>query len=172
MLTLTDVAVEKIKHLLKHKTYKGIRIGVRTTGCSGLAYTLEYIKEDKFTPYDDRIVYPDFIILVSLKDKVYLKGMVIDYKRNGLNEGFEFPEHDTAWNMIIHRTKEEVCLYAWYDAETDSWDILPLEDRLDSDSPMTEEDVMTILEGLAERYFKPLVDLKPGDVIQLRKDND
>ena len=89
-----------------------------------------------------------------------------------MNEGFEFPEHDTAWNLIIHRTKEEVCLYAWYDAETDSWDILPLEDRLDSDSPMTEEDVMKILEGLAERYFKPLVDLKPGDVIQLRKDND
>jgi iron-sulfur cluster assembly protein len=90
MLTLTDVAVEKIKHLLKHKTYKGIRIGVRTTGCSGLAYTLEYTKDEKFSPYDDRIVYPDFIILVSLKDKVYLRGMVVDYKRNGLNEGFDF----------------------------------------------------------------------------------
>ena len=91
MITVSDTAKKKIKQLLeKRGKGVGIRVGIKTTGCSGLAYTLEYIKEDKFTPYDDRIIYSDFIVLVSLKDKVYLRGMVVDYKRNGLNEGFDF----------------------------------------------------------------------------------
>ena len=57
--------------------------------------------------------------------------------------------------MIQHRPKEEVCIYAWYDVENDSWDILPLEDRLSEDNTMNEEDLMTILEGLFEKYFNP-----------------
>ena len=70
-----------------------------------------------------------------------------------------FPEHDsyafTFGSMIQHRPAEEVCIYAWYDVEKDSWDILPLEDRLDEDNAMDENDVMTILEGLYEYYIKP-----------------
>jgi hypothetical protein len=57
---------------------------------------------------------------------------------------------------LIHRPKEEVCIYAWYDVDNDSWDILPLEDRIESDSAMTAEDVMTILEGLHKAYFLPI----------------
>jgi hypothetical protein len=68
------------------------------------------------------------------------------------NEDFEFPEHQlTAW-ALIHRPKEEVCIYAWYDVEQDYWEILPLEDRLDGCS-MTEEQVMEILDTLHTRYF-------------------
>lgn len=74
--------------------------------------------------------------------------------KDSLQEGFVFPEHDTAWNMIIHRPKEEVCLYAWYDVENDSWDFLQLEDRLDSDNTMNEEDVMRILEGIFNKWFR------------------
>jgi iron-sulfur cluster assembly protein len=90
MLTLTDVAIDKVKSLLAKTHNKGIRIGVKTTGCSGLAYVLEYIKDDKFDPFDERIVYPDFVIKVSKKDSVYLQGLVVNYTRQGLNEGFEF----------------------------------------------------------------------------------
>lgn len=90
MVYLTEVAVEKIKQLLNKKNYRGVRIGVRTTGCSGLAYVLEYVSDMSFNPFDERIKYPDFIILVSSKDMVYLRGMTVDYVRKGLNEGFEF----------------------------------------------------------------------------------
>lgn len=67
-------------------------------------------------------------------------------------EDFEFPEHQlTPW-ALIHRPKEEVCIYAWYDVEQDYWEILPLEDRLDG-CTMTEDDVMEILDILNTRYF-------------------
>ena len=66
---------------------------------------------------------------------------------------FVFPEHDTAWNMIIHRPKEEVCIYAWYDVENDEWSINGLEET--SDHEMTDEEVMAILDHLYEYYFKP-----------------
>lgn len=91
MITLTDSALTKIRSSLKkRKAGVGIRIGVKTTGCSGLAYVLEYIDTYKFDPFDNDIHYPDFIIKVSIKDMVYLNGTVVDFVRNGLNEGFEF----------------------------------------------------------------------------------
>jgi hypothetical protein len=55
--------------------------------------------------------------------------------------------------MIQHRPAEEVCIYAWYDMVDDSWDFLPLEDRLSEDNSMDAEDVMRILEGLHKKYF-------------------
>ena len=66
----------------------GIRIGVKTTGCSGLAYQLEYV--DKPTITD--VVYNknDFNIYVDKKSLVYLSDITIDYQKKGLNEGFEF----------------------------------------------------------------------------------
>lgn len=91
MITFTDLAVKKIKELVRKRARTvGIRIGVKTTGCSGLSYVLEYLENDSFSPYEDRIVYPDFIVKVSLKDKVYLQGMIVDWKKQGLNEGFDF----------------------------------------------------------------------------------
>lgn len=72
--------------------------------------------------------------------------------KDSAKEGFEFPEHDmTPWGLI-HRPKEEVCIYLWYDVENDSWDVLPLEDRV-YDTDLTSEQVMGILETLNERYF-------------------
>ena len=91
MITLTDKATQKIIELLHRKNIRiGIRIGVKTTGCSGLAYVLEYLYVNNFDPFDEVISYPDFIIKVATKDKIYLKGLVIDWVKNGLNEGFEF----------------------------------------------------------------------------------
>jgi iron-sulfur cluster assembly protein len=66
----------------------GIRLGVKTTGCSGLAYVLEYA--DSIKPGDVEHAFGGFLILVDPKSYVYLQGIEIDYVKNGLNEGFEF----------------------------------------------------------------------------------
>ena len=84
-----------------------------------------------------------------------MESFAIFIHKDALSDGFVFPEHDiTPW-ALIHRPSEEVCIYAWHDVANDSWDILPLEDRLE-DVGMTEEEVMNILEVLHERYFKPI----------------
>jgi hypothetical protein len=84
-----------------------------------------------------------------------MESYAIFIHKDSLEPEFIFPEHElTPW-ALIHRPKEEICIYAWYDVENDIWDILPIEDRLDEDNTMTAEDVMVILEGLYEYYFKP-----------------
>lgn len=62
---------------------------------------------------------------------------------------FEFPEHDFHPLALIHRPSQEVCIYAWYDAEADIWDVLPLEDRL-SDSPFSCQQIMEVLEKVVD----------------------
>jgi len=88
-----------------------------------------------------------------------MESYAIFIHRDALVEDFIFPEHDvfgfTFGSMIQHRPAEEVCIWAWYDVENNSWDILPLEDRLSEDNAMDENDVMKILEGLYDLYIKP-----------------
>jgi iron-sulfur cluster assembly protein len=89
MITLTDVASKKIKQTLsKRGKGVGIRIGVRTTGCSGLAYVLEYV--DTPVKEDMHVECEGCNIFIDPKSGAYLQNMKIDYVRNGLNEGFEF----------------------------------------------------------------------------------
>ena len=90
MITITGTARTKIQKLVQTKGYAGIRLGVKTTGCSGLAYVLEYVKE--YEPDAATINYAqnDFCVLVDKKHDVYLTGTQVDYVRQGLNEGFEF----------------------------------------------------------------------------------
>jgi len=91
MISFTETASKKIQLLLKKRGGTGIRLGVKTTGCSGLAYVLEYI--DAYpSDLDSMINYtqPGFSVIVDKKHEVYLDGMTIDYVRQGLNEGFEF----------------------------------------------------------------------------------
>jgi len=90
MISFTDIARNKIQKLVTAKNYAGIRLGVKTTGCSGLAYVLEYVKEYKSEPYVTNYAQNDFVVLVNHKDDIYLKNMIVDYVRQGLNEGFEF----------------------------------------------------------------------------------
>lgn len=90
MISLTDRAYAKVKRLLQAKNYAGIRLGVKTTGCSGLAYVLEYVAEYKSSDADINYAQADFVVLVDKRHEVYLKGITIDYVRQGLNEGFEF----------------------------------------------------------------------------------
>lgn len=91
MINLTTEAAKKVSENLKKRGKGvGIRIGIRTTGCSGLAYVLEYV--DKYEAEEGVINYAqqDFVVLVSQKDDPYLRGLTMDWVRNGLNEGFDF----------------------------------------------------------------------------------
>ena len=90
MISFTDTARNKIQKLVTIKNYAGIRLGVKTTGCSGLAYVLEYVREYTSEQYVINYAQPEFVVLVNQKDNVYLQNMTVDYVRRGLNEGFEF----------------------------------------------------------------------------------
>ena len=91
MITLTEQAYKKVKSLLeKRGKGNGIRLGVKTTGCSGLAYTLEYVDEYTAEVGVTNFAQKDFCVLVDAKSLVYLENMTVDWVRNGLNEGFEF----------------------------------------------------------------------------------
>ena len=84
---------------------------------------------------------------------INMESYAIFIHKDALTEDFVFPEHEqTPW-ALIHRPKEEVCIYAWHNVEEESWEFLPLEDRLDGRN-MTEEDVMTILEGIWRRRYE------------------
>jgi iron-sulfur cluster assembly protein len=89
MIQVTDLASKKIvANLTRRGRGMGIRLGVRTTGCSGLAYVLEYI--DSVNAEDIAYKQDGFVVVVDPKSSVYLEGLEIDYVRQGLNEGFEF----------------------------------------------------------------------------------
>lgn len=89
MIQVTDVASNKIRsNLEKRGQGIGIRLGVRTTGCSGLAYILEYI--DKVGATDVVFEQEGFVIVVDPKSLTILDNIEINYVRQGLNEGFEF----------------------------------------------------------------------------------
>ena len=91
MLTLTPTAAEKIKKQLERRGKGlGIRIGVKTTGCSGLAYVLEYVDKYEAEIGVTNFGHPEFVLLIDAKSLVYLNGLTMDWIRNGLNEGFEF----------------------------------------------------------------------------------
>jgi iron-sulfur cluster assembly protein len=89
MISVTETAARKIKqNLARRGTGVGIRIGVRTTGCSGLAYVLEYVDRinDEDTVFESR----DVQVIVDAKSLPILGNLDVDYVRQGLNEGFEF----------------------------------------------------------------------------------
>lgn len=91
MINITNTAKEKIKKLLKSRGKGlGIRLGVKTTGCSGLAYTLEYVDDYQSEVGVTNFAQEDFIVLVDQKSLVYLNGVTVNWVKQGLNEGFEF----------------------------------------------------------------------------------
>ena len=91
MISLTEKAYEKVKsQLQKRGSGVGIRLGVRTTGCSGLAYTMVYVDKYEEELGVTNYAQKDFVVLVDSKSDVYLRGLTMDWIRNGLNEGFDF----------------------------------------------------------------------------------
>ena len=88
-ITLTDTAAERVKAFLNNRGKgEGLRLGVKTTGCSGMAYVLEFVDviED-----DDKVFESNGVkIIIDPKSLVYLDGTELDYGKEGLNEGFKF----------------------------------------------------------------------------------
>jgi iron-sulfur cluster assembly protein len=88
-VAVTEAAARKILQTLQRRGHgTGIRLGVKTTGCSGLAYVLEFV--DSPRPEDQHVECDGCQIFIDPKSCVYMQGMTIDFVRNGLNEGFEF----------------------------------------------------------------------------------
>jgi iron-sulfur cluster assembly protein len=88
-ITLTEKAAGHVQGFLakRGKGY-GLRLGVRTTGCSGLAYKIEFA--DGASPEDLEFESHGVRVLVDPKSLPYIDGTVLDYGREGLNEGFQF----------------------------------------------------------------------------------
>ncbi len=76
------------KYLSKRGKGVGVRLGVKTTGCSGLAYQLEYV--DDVSPEDLLFETEGIKLMIDPKSLAYLDGTTLDYVREGLNEGFKF----------------------------------------------------------------------------------
>ncbi|CAH8189342.1 MULTISPECIES: iron-sulfur cluster assembly protein IscA [Vibrio] len=88
-ITLTEAAANRVRAFLDNRGKGvGLRLGVKTTGCSGMAYVLEFVDElnDEDQVFEDHGVK----VIIDAKSLVYLSGTQLDYVKEGLNEGFEF----------------------------------------------------------------------------------
>ena len=88
-ITLTEKAAKHINRYIERRGKGiGLRFGVRTTGCSGLAYKLEYVDE---SAVEDQIFESHGVkVFVDPKSLPYIDGTELDFTREGLNEGFRF----------------------------------------------------------------------------------
>ncbi|MBI2379204.1 MAG: iron-sulfur cluster assembly protein IscA [Gammaproteobacteria bacterium] len=88
-ISLSDAAAERVRNFLANRGKGvGLRLGVKTTGCSGLAYVLEFA--DEVGEEDELFFNNGVTIIVDKKSLVYLDGTELDFTKEGLNEGFKF----------------------------------------------------------------------------------
>ena len=88
-VTVTEAAAEHIaRHLESRGKGFGIRVGVRTSGCSGMAYVLEFV--DDIAPEDEVFEDHGVKVVIDPKSLAYLNGTQLDFVKEGLNEGFKF----------------------------------------------------------------------------------
>ena len=89
MITITENAAKHINsYLTKRGKGLGVRLGVKTSGCSGMAYNLEFVDEAN----EDDLIFEEHgaRIYIDPKSLVYLDGTQVDYTKEGLQEGFKF----------------------------------------------------------------------------------
>lgn len=87
-ITLTENAARRVQAFLAKRTAVGLRLAVKTSGCSGMAYALEFADA---TDRDDlHFVSHGVTLLIDPKSLAYLDGTELDFVREGLNEGFKF----------------------------------------------------------------------------------
>jgi iron-sulfur cluster assembly protein len=89
-MTITDAAAERVKVLLskRGKPSVGIRIGVRSKGCSGMSYTLEYA--DEKTPFDEILEDKGVTVLIDPKATMFILGTEMDFVEDKMQSGFVF----------------------------------------------------------------------------------
>lgn len=89
MITITENAAKYINnYLTKRGKGLGVRLGVKTSGCSGMAYTLEFV--DEIQPEDQVFEQNGVKVFIDPKSMVYLDGTQVDFAKEGLQEGFKF----------------------------------------------------------------------------------
>ena len=88
-ITLTQTAADRVNEFLANRGKGiGLRLGVKTTGCSGMAYVMEFV--DELNAEDEVFEDHGVKIIVDKKSLVYIDGTEVDFTREGLNEGFKF----------------------------------------------------------------------------------
>jgi len=88
-ITVTQSAADRINDFLANRGKGvGLRLGVKTTGCSGMAYVIEFV--DELNPEDEVFEDHGVKVVVDRKSLVYIDGTELDFAREGLNEGFQF----------------------------------------------------------------------------------
>jgi len=87
-VTLTENAAKRVQSLLQKRGGMGMRLAVKTSGCSGMAYALEFA--DIAAPEDLQFTSHGVTVLVDPRSLPYLMGTELDFVREGLNEGFKF----------------------------------------------------------------------------------
>lgn len=89
-ITITDSAATRVQQLLANrgKPSAGVRVGIRTKGCSGLSYTIEYA--DEVGPYDEVVEDKGVKVLIDPKAVMFLLGTEMDYVEEKLKSGFTF----------------------------------------------------------------------------------
>lgn len=94
-ITMTEKAAEHVLQQLDQRGKGlGIRVGVKTTGCSGMAYVLEFVDD---ADADDAVFENHGVsLIVDPKSLVYIDGTIMDFVKEGLNEGFEFKNPNIA----------------------------------------------------------------------------
>ena len=86
---MTEKAASRAKNYLESRGKgMGLKLAVKTTGCSGLAYVIEFA--DKIESDDKVFEHNGVKLIVNPKSYAYLKGTELDFGREGLNEGFKF----------------------------------------------------------------------------------
>ena len=90
ILTLTDDSLKRVKYLMSKSDGKviGLRIGIKTAGCSGMKYHIEYAENIK--PFEEKILFNNIVILIDPAAIMFLVGSTMDYKESKFNSGFEF----------------------------------------------------------------------------------
>lgn len=88
-VTLTERAANHVRNFLaKRGKGEGLRLGVKTSGCSGMAYVLEFV--DAIAPEDQVFEEHGVKVIIDAKSMLYLDGTELDFVKEGLNEGFKF----------------------------------------------------------------------------------
>ncbi|MDV5171402.1 iron-sulfur cluster assembly protein IscA [Photobacterium rosenbergii] len=88
-ITITEAAASRVASFLENRGKGiGLRLGVRTSGCSGMAYVLEFV--DQLDEGDQIFEEKGVKIIIDAKSMVYLDGTELDFAKEGLNEGFKF----------------------------------------------------------------------------------
>lgn len=88
-ISMTPAAADRVKSFLSNRGKGiGLRLGLKTSGCSGMVYVIEFV--DALNDDDEVYEVADVKIIIDAKSFIYLQGIELDFVKEGLNEGFQF----------------------------------------------------------------------------------